>query len=115
MKAVKFKTRAAQGDMLITKIAKLPEGLVPAKCERKGYHVLAHSETGHDHVVLEKSAQLLIDKTNSFIAYLNVLEPCEIEHLRSHDTHKSIALDKGVYEIRRQREYTPEGFRKAQD
>jgi hypothetical protein len=110
-----FKKCAAQGDMLITRIDSLPEGLEPAKSERKGYHVLAHSETGHDHVVLEKSAQLLINKTNAFIAYLNVMEPCEIEHLRSHDTHESIKVEKGFYEIRRQREYTPEGWRKAQD
>lgn len=114
MKAVKFKTQAAQGDLLITKIKKLPAGLVAAKSEN-GFHVVAHSETGHNHVVKERSAQLLIDKTNAFIGYLNVLEPCEVEHLRSHDTHQSIALDKGIYEIRRQREYTPQGFRKAAD
>lgn len=111
---IKFKNQAAQGDCLITKISKLPDGLETVKAEN-GFHIIAHSESGHNHVVLERSAQLLIDKTNAFIAYLNVLEPCEIEHLRSHDTHKPIALDKGIYEIRRQREYTPQGFRKAQD
>lgn len=115
MKAVKFKIQAAQGDMLITRIEQLPEGLEKAKSGREGFHVLAHSETGHDHVVKERSAQLLINKTNAFIAYLNVLEPCEIEHLRTYDTHKPIMLDKGIYEIRRQREYTPQGLRRAQD
>lgn len=110
-----FKTQAAQGDCLITKISKLPKGLIAAKIERKGYYTVAHSETGHDHVVKERSAQLLIDKTNDFIAYLNVKEPCEIQHLRSFDTHESILLEKGFYEVRRQREYTPQGFRKAQD
>lgn len=115
MKAVKFKTMAAQGDMLITRIEKLPAGLEAAKIERPGYYTLAHSETGHDHVVLEKSAQLLINKTNAFIAYLDVKEPCEVQHLRSFDTHAPIALDKGIYEIRRQREYVAEGFRRAAD
>ena len=114
MKTHSFKKMAAQGDMLIKKISKLPEGLTPAKSEN-GKFIVAHSETGHHHVVLERSAQLLIDQTNSFIAYLNVLEPCEIEHLRSFDTHAPIAIDKGIYEIRRQREYTPQGFRRAQD
>lgn len=114
MKSHSFKKQAAQGDLLITRIEKLPEGLEVAKAE-KGLHVVAHSETGHNHVVKERSAQLLIDKTNAFIGYLNVLEPCEIEHLRNFDTHKPIALDKGVYEIRRQREYTPQGYRRAQD
>jgi hypothetical protein len=109
-----FKQQAAQGDLLITRIKKLPEGLEKARAEN-GLHVVAHSETGHNHVVKERSAELLIDKTNAFIAYLNVLEPCEIEHLRSFDTHESIRVEKGFYEIRRQREYTPQGFRRAQD
>jgi len=64
---------------------------------------------------LERSAQLLIDKTNEFIAYLSVKEPCEIEHLRSFDTHEAIALEPGNYEIRRQRDYMPQGFRRAAD
>lgn len=114
MKPVKFKTQAAQGDCLLTKIKNLPEGLEPAKAEN-GYHVVAHSETGHNHVVLEKHATLFIDQTNAFIAYLKVADECVIEHLRSFDTHAPISLDKGVYEVRRQREYTPQGFRKAQD
>lgn len=115
MKPRKFKKQAAQGDCLITRIEKLPEGLQPAKTDRKGYHVLAHSETGHDHVVKERSAQLLIDSTNQFIAYLAVTEPCVVEHMRDFDTHAPIGLEPGNYEIRRQREYTPEGFRRAQD
>ena len=115
MKAVKFKRQAAQGDVLFEKIDKLPKGLELAKPEN-GFFIVTHSESGHNHVVLEKSAQLLIDKTNAFIAYINVLEPCEVKHLRDHDTHKSIALDKGdIIRVRRQREYVPEGFRKAQD
>lgn len=109
-----FKTQAAQGDMLIRRIDKLPKGLEKAEPEN-GVFVLAHSETGHNHVVMERNAQLLIDKTNEFIAYLEVTEPSEIEHLRSYDTHETILVDKGVYEIRRQREYIAEGFRKAQD
>lgn len=114
MKALKFKIQAAQGDMLITRIDTLPKGLKLSK-SKNGTHVLAHSETGHNHIVKSRSADLLIDETNNFIAYLQVNEPCTVEHLRSFDTHKPIALDKGVYEIRRQREYTPQGFRMAQD
>lgn len=109
-----FKNMAAQGDMLLIKRDKLPEGLELDKPEGN-YFVVAHSETGHNHVIDRNKAQLLIDKTNAFIAYLNVLEPTEIEHLRSHDTHESIHVDKGIYEIRRQREYIPEGYRRAQD
>ncbi len=112
--AAKFQRMGAQGDLLLIRVDALPDGLELATPE-KGFHIVAHSESGHCHVVAERSAQLMIDKTNSFIAYLNVLEPCEVEHLREFDTHRSLVLDKGVYEVRRQREYSPEGLRRVQD
>lgn len=37
------------------------------------------------------------------------------ERERSFDTHESILLKGGTYEIRRQREYTPEGWRRVED
>jgi hypothetical protein len=103
-----------QGDVMIRRVDALPEGLKLAQPER-GYYVVAHSETGHHHVVLERAAQLLIDETNAFIAYLDVAEPCELEHLRSFDTHEPYRLEPGKYEIRRQREHAPEGWRRAAD
>lgn len=109
-----FKKLAAQGDVMFKRITTLPEGLESAKAVN-GKHVVAHSETGHHHVIDSRNAQLLIDKTNEFIAYLKVSNDTAVEHERSFDTHESIMLEKGVYEIRRQREYTPEGYRRAQD
>ena len=110
-----FKNMAAQGDLLLRKIDKLPEGLKTAPVEN-GKYVVAHSETGHHHTVLERNAQLLIDETNEFIAYLKVdKEAALIEHERSFDTHETIKVPPGIYEVRRQREYTPEGYRRAQD
>ena len=109
-----FKTIAAQGDALLKRIDKLPEGLKAAKSEN-GKFIIAHSETGHNHTVLEKGAQMLIDQTNEFIAYLEVSNDTELTHERSFDTHESLLLTPGIYEIRRQREYTPEGYRRAQD
>lgn len=103
-----------QGDVMIRRIKKLPPGLVSATAEG-GNWIIAHSETGHHHVVKERAAQLLIDQTNAFIAYLDVAEPCELEHLRSFDTHEPYRLEPSKYEIRRQREYVPEGWRRAAD
>ena len=110
-----FKNLAAQGDVFIKRIDKLPDNLQPATAQN-GKHIVAHSETGHNHTVLEKNAQLLIDKTNDFIAYLKVdAGGALLEHERSFDTHETIKIPEGIYEIRRQREYTPEGYRRAQD
>ncbi len=111
-----FDKQAAQGDMLITKIAKLPKGLTEAKLE-KGKYILAHSETGHHHVVRkQEGVTFFSNDDNPFLAYLVVDNTkCLVEHERSFHTHEGIEIGDGVYEIRRQREYTPEGFRRAID
>jgi hypothetical protein len=103
-----------QGDLCIRRISSVPAGLTPAAAEG-GVYILAHSETGHHHVIDSRNAQMLIDKTNKFIAYLKVSAPTEVEHQRSFDTHESLLLTPGDYEIRRQREYVAEGFRRVAD
>jgi len=111
-----FKNMAAQGDLLIRRIHQLPPNVVPERAT-DGAYVLAHSETGHNHVVLERPGVTLHkDPVDQFRAFLTVTgDPVELEHLRSYDTHETILVTEGVYEVRRQREYTPESFRKAQD
>ncbi len=104
----------AQGDLNIFKIDCLPEGCQKVNPE-SGQFILAHSETGHHHIVLERGAQLFINETNEFIKYLQVGEPTEVRHMRSFDTHESIALSVGTYKLTNQREYVPEGYRRAAD
>lgn len=104
----------AQGDMLIIPIATIPVSAKAAKAE--GTHfILAHSETGHHHVIERTKAEVYEAADDSFIAYVKALAPADITHQRSFDTHETVQLAPGNYEIRRQREYMPEGFRKAQD
>ena len=103
-----------QGDLMIRRIDQMPLGLNPTEVVDDS-HVLAHSETGHHHVIDSRAAQMFIDQTNEFIAYLDVAEETEIRHLRDFDTHETITVPPGQYEVRRQREYTPEGYRTAAD
>ena len=103
-----------QGDICIRRVDVIPADLTPVE-GADGVHILAHSETGHHHVVKERSAQILIDQTNAFIVYLDVAEPTALEHLRDFDTHEPYLLEPGKYEVRRQREHMPEGWRRAAD
>lgn len=102
----------AQGDLNIFSCDAIPSGLVEKTAEH-GKHVLAHSETGHDHVI--NACDVKLFDQDEFISYLEVKEKSNVVHLRSFDTHKTIALPPGKYRIARQREYTPEGFRRAAD
>jgi hypothetical protein len=114
-----FTTQAAQGDLLIRRIDKLPAGLTPAKAEA-GQFVLAHSETGHNHVIAERPNIRVHSTDDPLLSYLEVIEATDeaealIEHLRTFDTHETLQVPPGIYEIRRQREYSPEGWRRVAD
>ena len=110
-----FKKQAAQGDMLITKIDKLPPDLLPMEENDDGHFIIAHSETGHNHVVLAENAHAYQAANDPFVMYLVVNKETTLEHLRSFDTHHPIEIAPGTYRINRQREYTSEGFRRAAD
>jgi hypothetical protein len=110
-----FETLAAQGDIALRRIAALPEGLHPVPAEN-GKHILAHSETGHHHTVLERPDVQHFSAMDEFRSYLVVEgEPVDLVHERAFDTHETLRIKPGIYEVRRQREYTPEGLRRAAD
>jgi len=109
-----FEKQAAQGDILLTKIDRLPKRLSPQKPEQ-GKHILAHSETGHHHVINAEKAFFYKNESDPMICYLVANAPVELEHLRPFDTHESLTIGAGIYEIRSQREYAPEGRRKIVD
>lgn len=114
-----FNNQAAQGDILIRRIDKLPDGVKEMSAE-KGKFVVAHSETGHNHVIAERQNVKLFAGEDPMVSYLQVVEATDaaetlLEHLRSYDTHETISIPPGIFEIRRQREYTPEGWRRVED
>jgi hypothetical protein len=116
-----FTKCAAQGDLLIRRIDALPADCKPIKAE-KGAYIVAHSETQHNHIIAARpNVSLFAPASNDgMISYLQVIEATDqaetvLEHLRSFDTHESIAIPPGIYEIRRQREYVPEGWRRVED
>lgn len=114
---------AAQGDVLFRTVPKVPKGFT--EVPRKGPAVVAHSETGHHHVVEDQTARLFEAPGNSLVAYLqlgSISEPmgggCDVLHQRPFDTHETLRLlgmPGDVWEIRKQREHAPEGWRRVQD
>lgn len=114
-----FTNCAAQGDLLLRRIDKLPAGVKPMASE-KGAFIVAHSETGHHHVVMERPNVKVYVTDDPMVSYLEVIEATDkaealLEHLRGHDTHETIAIPPGIFELRRQREHSPEGWRRVAD
>jgi hypothetical protein len=114
-----FKDQAAQGDLYIRRIEAIPANAKPVKAEA-GRFIVAHSETGHHHVIAERPGVQVLTTDDPLVSYLRVIAATEetealLEHLRDFDTHETIAIPPGDYELRRQREYTPEGWRRVED
>lgn len=105
-----------QGDVGLVEIDEIPADASPVAAEA-GAFVLAHSETGHNHIVKERpDVKLYQDSKDTLSAYLHVLSvDTAIEHQRSFDTHAAITIKPGKYLVRRQREHASEGWRRAQD
>ena len=119
METVTFKHQAIQGDLLIRRIKSIPANAKPVQA-KKDHYVVAHSETGNDHVIAATTNVMLFAIDNPLVSYLQVVKATDqaealIEHLRPFDTHKTIAVPPGNYEIRRQREYSPQGWRMVAD
>lgn len=115
-----IKSIGAQGDVLFRRVKKLPAKVVEQK--HTGRVVVAHSETGHDHVIESKALRHFDVPGNSLVSYLQmgdgVAGGVDVVHHRAWDTHETMRLlgvPGDVWEVRRQREWTPEGWRRVED
>lgn len=105
----------AQGDVFFVRVDKIPEAFKPSAA-KGGQHILAHSETGHHHTVRADGTVFYEGPADPFTCYLRVEGAfADIVHQRPFDTHESVRLTEGNWMVRRQREYSPEGFRRVED
>ena len=103
----------AQGDLLFIPVDEIPAGLTAVE-PSDGVFIVGHSETGHHHVIEATRAEVFEPADDEFTAWVRSLG-AKVEHKRSFDTHETLYLPEGNYQIRRQREYVPEGYRRAAD
>lgn len=116
MEPVTFKNTAAQGDCFIKRVNSIPAvDMNKQEPDELGNLVAAHSETNHNHVLDPRHCNLF--DQDEFTSWLEVPagKTVIMRHLRDHDTHGPIEIGEGTYKITRQREHTPEGYRRAQD
>lgn len=105
-------TQYRQGDVLIVRLdGKMPEGCETVKRD-KGRVVLAYGEvTGHAHAITGRS-HALYTEPKAKRTFLRVVKTTAV--LR-HEEHETVKLPAGDYEIKHQREYTPEEIRRVAD
>ena len=94
-----IKQLARQGDVMLVRIDKLPEGLKPVKD-----NIIAHGEvTGHCHRVPVDSGAAVLEAPNGD----KFVDGSKSDFPLVHDEHGPHQYEKGTYQVVRQREYTP--------
>ena len=109
-----FIAMAAQGDVLFIRVDSIPDSACRVDTEGRAIEA-AHSETGHSHAFAAGSDVWLYSTPDQLVGYLDVKRPSKLVHQRAWDTHEEVLFDVGTYEIRRQREWVPEGWRRVVD
>jgi len=109
----------AQGDILIERVS---DHCISGQCippGPDGAQVIAEGEmTGHRHAIYDRVAMFRDDglardiPQGLYIGHVNVEEGVA---LIVHDEHSPIALPKGTYRVRRQRELDPQSARLVLD
>lgn len=104
---------AAQGDVLFRKV-----GSVPADAKSVAVTgpvvIIARSVNGNHHVLPSEGVEVF-EGSDPLVQFLRLAGPRTITHARPHDTHAPITLSEGAWEVRRQREHRPGGFRRVED
>ena len=90
-----------QGDVLVEAIEELPASAIEQEPGER--IILATSETtGHAHAIAGSDARAFQAQG---MLYIEILAQTELKH----DEHAPVKLSPGIYRVRRQREYLPEG------
>jgi len=101
--------KARQGDLSIKKVDSLPRGL-----KEKKDNIIVSSSNNHE---LE-SGKVYEADNELIVAYLELPKKSKIVHKDKEGNeaeHNPIELAKGFYEVKRQREYLPDGYSIVED
>lgn len=108
-----------QGDILLKKVMiksikdyiKSSKKVVLAYGEATGHHHIIEQDAEFYHHKDDDVEIFALDGTSSNPIFVHVLKETNLKH----EEHSPIKIDKGWYEIVRQREYSPERIRNVQD
>ena len=98
-----------QGDVFFAPIEKLPKGVVL----EKGRRIVAEGDaTGHHHKLAEIDTD---SRAEIFSLEDELFVKVQGSVVVNHQEHSTLAVDEGLYQIRIEREYTPEEVRRVLD
>lgn len=92
-----------QGDVTLVPVLEFPEDVERVTGEISGSNlVIAHSETGHHHVVPVETVEVFAEDDRKDRLWLDISQPVEISHLREEHRHAPQTLQAGKWMAQRQ-------------
>jgi len=96
MKRKTAKLTAQQGDVVMVRLDKLPDGEIKSTTRKR--LVLAHGESGHSHVIEDDEAELIQIGERMLLKLTRAATVV-------HEEHKPIRLSPGIWEVGRVQEF----------
>lgn len=94
-------TAVQHGELILMPVNKIPKG----KTEVVKSYIVAHSESGHHHVIeSETSFEVTVDKEE---LYIRLFEPAKLVHKKTQDKHRTLPLIAPMYKRFHKTEYSP--------
>jgi hypothetical protein len=91
------------GEVSLIEVSQAPKGLF----KRLKSFILAHSETGHNHVLeATKAADLEIYERKGEV-FVKVNSPVNLVHKKAFDSHRTLEVSPGLYKRYEATEYDP--------
>lgn len=95
----------AHGEITFIRVDALPDGFVSEQATN-GEFVVAHSETGHHHVLEAPGVEYMPDREDAMVAWVRIQngDGAKLKHKRNNDTHRTLTIKPGLYRINHARE-----------
>jgi|ERR1039458_7095670 hypothetical protein len=100
---MKKRTALQHGECLMLPVDIMPEGDI----KKVKAQIIAHSETGHHHVVEATKVFEVTGNIDKEDLYLRLFEPAKLVHKKLTSKHKTLTVPAGVWKILHKTEYNP--------
>lgn len=94
---------AQHGEAFLRPVDTIPAG----ETTKHKLLVVAHSETGHHHVLESETEFEVMGDADKESLYLRLFEPAKLVHKKSFDIHETETIVPGDYKVYYKKEYSP--------
>ena len=98
-----MRTPIQHGELMLVPVDDLPKG----KTRQVQTQVVAHSESGHHHVVEATQAFEVLGDVDTADLYLRLYEPAKLVHQKTSDAHRTLDVPAGTWKVLKKTEYDP--------